>query len=128
MSTAHCITYPDETPFTAPRSGDFKPGDEVLVYDAVTCCYEWHVVMDVVIREGQHDTRTRIRIMGANFYFDSNIVRGHRAAHHVPPARYRKPTKELEPHKDRQLDDLRGDEWDDDLFRIGDYMPTEVYV
>jgi hypothetical protein len=46
------------------------PGDRVLVYDTGRFC--WHEVTGVLI-----GVRTRVKIQGANFYFDSSLVAKH---------------------------------------------------
>jgi hypothetical protein len=58
-------------PGAAPGRRIILPGDSVLVYDNER--YRWHEVAGVLMGE-----RTKIRIVGASFYFDEGLVMRHR--------------------------------------------------
>lgn len=97
MSAMQCTIYSKAEAFTTTRTEELRPGDEVLIYDGISCCHEWHIAADVVIAKSG---RTRIRIIGANFYFDAGIVKAVRQYYYVAPARYRKPSgEEVPPHQ-----------------------------
>lgn len=78
---AQSITYNQPTPTTYQRAEELRGGDEVLIYDGRSGCLEWHLVMDAFERDG----RTKIRIAGANFYFDAKLIKDCRINHYIAP-------------------------------------------
>lgn len=53
-----------------------KPGNLVKVFDAISAQDEWYQVADVVETDG----RTRVRLIGFNFYFSASLIKGVRRA------------------------------------------------
>lgn len=107
---ANNTTYPQPTPTTIPRIDDLRGGDEVLVYDARSGSLEWFVVMDAVER----DRRMKIRIEGANFYFDSSLITDCRINHHIAPRK-----RNIAPAQEALV--AAHDEWDACLFNYGSH-------
>jgi hypothetical protein len=52
------------------RAQAILPGDRVLVYD--TDRFRWHEVQEVII-----GARTKVKVHGTNFFFDSKLVTRH---------------------------------------------------
>jgi hypothetical protein len=68
MLESHLITSEQQS---APAQAQHVlPGDHVLVYD--TDRFRWHEVQEVML-----GSRTKIKIRGADFFFDSSLVRRH---------------------------------------------------
>lgn len=83
----HSITYPKQTVCTRPRVNELRAGDEVEVYDGMLGDYAWFTVLDAVERNG----RMKVRIEGANYYFDEGLCRDVRFNYYVPPHREPEP-------------------------------------
>jgi hypothetical protein len=73
--SARIITY--RSPKSSPSRDltQLQPSALVTVYDAISEQDEEYQVADVVERDG----RIRVRVVGQNYYFDSNLVKEVRA-------------------------------------------------